>query len=85
MKRYGLKWDNRNQCGCHMEDADKADYGNYYAVEDVDRAMIPRPSEEDVRKAVDELNHIANVYGDGSDRYAQARAALLRLMGGKVK
>lgn len=96
MKRYGLKWDDRNTCGCHMTDSDKADYGDYYAVEDVEREMIPRPDAEAARKAVDAVltevmwlyeykykGH-ADLIESQQNKVNEARAALLRLMGVEV-
>lgn len=97
MKRYGLKWDDRNTCGCHMTDSDKADYGDYYAVEDVERETIPRPDADEARKAVDTLlaevmwmyeykhNGHDDLVESQQDKVLDARAAVLALMGVEVK
>ena len=69
--------------------------GDYYLVTDVEREMIPRPSEEEARKAVlvllsakDSVLYFESVFGVYSDEAEQARDklteasnALLRLMG----
>ena len=68
--------------------------GDYYLVTDVEREMIPRPSEEEARKAVDELisaatcfeaahnNPLFEDYKEESIADLQrTKAAVLRLMG----
>lgn len=73
--------------------------GNFVRLEDVEREMIPRPSEEEARKAVlvllsakDSVLYFESVFGVYSDEAEQARDklteasnALLRLMGVDVK
>ena len=70
-------------------------FGKYYLVADVEREMVPRPKEEEVRKAVlvllsskDSVLYFESVFGVYSDEAEQARDkltealnALLRHMG----
>lgn len=76
-------------------DCELDDCGDFYLVSDVDAQMVPRPKEEEVRKAVlvllsskDSVLYFESVFGAYSDEAEQARdkltAALndlLRLMG----
>ena len=71
------------------------DNGYYYLVADVEREMVPRPKEEEARKAVlvllsskDSVLYFESVFGVYSDEAEQARDKLteawndlLRLMG----
>ena len=95
MRRYYIEAYCR-VCDCEIATKKRpSEYGDYYLVTDVERTMIPRPSEEEARKAVlvllsakDSVLYFESVFGVYSDEAEQARDklteasnALLRLMG----
>ena len=61
--------------------------GDYYLVTDVEREMIPRPSEEEARKAVNKVKRLVKTQCKSFRRHglteeiAEAEKELLRLMG----